>query len=185
MKVLKETNLGVVILITSFSYSSKQALHSIFAGLFLSNSNRKQSRRKVFSSFFQTVFSLFPLKRLNKRRDTLTPSKTESVARRKTQKIDSLKLSLISIKSTLKPPNSNVWPCFFLSCTGSGSREFVLFCFSLSLFSLTWLLLLLASAKHANLYFPISFFFSVFNIILLFLLQYQNHVPFALTHFQK
>jgi hypothetical protein len=52
MKILKETNLGVVILITSFSYSSKQALHSIFAVSFLSNNKKKQSQRKFFSSFF-------------------------------------------------------------------------------------------------------------------------------------
>jgi hypothetical protein len=45
MKILKETNLGVVILITSFSYSSKQALHSIFAVSFLSNNKKKQSQR--------------------------------------------------------------------------------------------------------------------------------------------
>lgn len=80
MKVLRETNLGVVILITSFSYSSEQALHSIFVIFLLSNNRKTEPRREVFSfSFKRCVFSLFPLKSLNRRRDTQRPSKAKSV----------------------------------------------------------------------------------------------------------
>lgn len=64
MKILKETNLGVVILITSFSYSSKQALHSIFAVSFLSNNKKNRAKESSSLPFFKTlsVFT-FPFKK--------------------------------------------------------------------------------------------------------------------------
>jgi hypothetical protein len=64
MKILKETNLGVVILITSFSYSSKQALHSIFAVSFLSNNQKNRAKESSSLPFFKTlsVFT-FPFKK--------------------------------------------------------------------------------------------------------------------------
>jgi len=63
-KILKETNLGVVILITSFSYSSKQALHSIFAVSFLSNNKKNRAKERSSLPFFKTlsVFA-FPFKK--------------------------------------------------------------------------------------------------------------------------
>lgn len=84
MKILKETNLGVVILITSFSYSSKQALHSIFAVSFLSNNKKTEPKKGLLFLFFKTlsVFT-FPFKKPQR---TTRQSKTQQDRVRSSEK---------------------------------------------------------------------------------------------------